>query len=143
MITEPDTILLTETQKSKHPGCIVCGQENRSGLGIQFQAMPDGSVETSFSAPQWCEGYHCLYHGGVISAILDGAMTNCLFARGITAVTGELNVRFRQEVLLAREISIKAWISRESDPLFILKGEIVQDGISKAISTGKFMKTIK
>jgi acyl-coenzyme A thioesterase PaaI-like protein len=36
-----------------------------------------------------------MLHGGVISSILDGTMTNCLFAHGTVAVTAELRVRFR------------------------------------------------
>ena len=138
--TEPSTFLLIDTRKMKHPRCVVCGPENKDGLDIEFYVLPDGSVEANFSAPQWCEGYGGLFHGGISSTILDGAMTNCLFAHGITAVTAELNVRFRHKIFLDSPIRVRAWIIRDSDPLYILNAQIEQGKIVKATSTGKFME---
>ena len=65
-------------------------------LGLEFRVLADGSVTASFDCGESFDGYGGMLHGGVVSAIADGAMTNSLFAYGIAAVTAELNVRFRQ-----------------------------------------------
>jgi len=139
-ITEPSTTLLKNTRRWRHPRCVVCGQENKNGLGMEFHLLSDGSVESDFLAPDTCEGYEDILHGGVISSIMDGAMTNCLFARGFYAVTAELNIRFRHELHLKKPIRVRAWIVRESPPVYVLESEIRQDSLVKAYATGKFMK---
>jgi acyl-coenzyme A thioesterase PaaI-like protein len=39
--------------------------------------MADGGVEAHFDCSRIFEGYSHRIHGGVIAALLDGAMTNC------------------------------------------------------------------
>ena len=95
-------------QKIHHPHCIVCGGQSDHGMKVSFQACGDGSVEGVFLCRRMFQGYDGYLHGGVISLLLDGAMTNCLFARGKTAMTGELTIRFLFSVLVGREVMIRA-----------------------------------
>jgi len=53
-----------------------------------------------FELPYWSQGYKDVPHGGIIAAIFDDAMSNYLFAKGLTAVTAELNIRFKQPLKL-------------------------------------------
>lgn len=138
---EPSPELLEATQGDKHPRCVVCGRESPAGLGLKFQVQPDDSVSANFDCHKNFEGYDGLLHGGVISSIADGAMTNCLFAHGITAVTAELNVRFRHPVELGTPLTVTAKITRRTAPLFIVEAELTQAGQLKAKATGKFMET--
>jgi len=78
-----------------HPFCVVCGQSNPFGLGVKFTCTEDGSVVARFLGHPALEGFTGLMHGGMIASLLDGAMTNCLFAHGCVAMTGALNVRYR------------------------------------------------
>jgi acyl-coenzyme A thioesterase PaaI-like protein len=84
-----------------------------------------------------------MLHGGVISAIADGAMTNCLFARGLRAVTAELNVRFRHPIVLDSPLEAAARVTRESAPLFLVEATLTQNGEVRATATGEFMETPK
>ena len=59
-------------------------------MAQEFVLQPDGSVRGVFFASAPLEGYTGLLHGGIAAAFLDGAMTNCLFAHGIEALTAEL-----------------------------------------------------
>jgi uncharacterized protein (TIGR00369 family) len=86
------------------------------------------------------EGYNGMLHGGVISAIADGAMANCLFAHGIVAVTAELNVRFRHPVVLGTTLVVMARIIRRAETLFLLEANLLQDGEIKVKATGKFLQ---
>jgi acyl-coenzyme A thioesterase PaaI-like protein len=58
----------------------------------------DGAVHTVFKAHEGLQGYRGILHGGVITALLDAAMANCLFLKGVEALTGDLHVRFLKPV---------------------------------------------
>ena len=76
----------------------------------------------------------------MIASLLDGAMTNCLFARGRAAMTGELKVRYREPVIIGEEVLIRAWISRSHPPLHLLEAELKQQGCIKATASAKFIE---
>lgn len=63
-------------------------------------------------------------HGGVLSALLDTAMANCLLHQNIEAVTGELNVRFLEQVDCNGTLEIRAWVDSSLPPLYHLKSQI-------------------
>jgi len=98
-----------------------------------------GVAAGEFACDSQYEGYSGVLHGGIISALLDGAMTNCLFLHGQVAVTAELAVRFRHPILLERPAHVKAWITVAEPPVFRLKARIEQDGIVKAAAQAAFM----
>lgn len=130
---------LVQTRRRTHPHCAVCNLANDNGLKIEylFDDRTQGVTATFFG--QTChEGYPGILHGGVISAIFDGAMGNCLFALGKTAVTVEITTRFRHPVVLYEEAVVNARINRESYPVYCLEAEIVQGGQVKATAQGKF-----
>ncbi|MFP4106164.1 MAG: PaaI family thioesterase [Phycisphaerae bacterium] len=138
--TEPNTHLLQRTRDAVHPRCVICGPPSRNGLGVCFHTLGDGSVSAEFDCDFEYEGYDGMLHGGVISALSDAAMANCLFARGIAAVTAELNVRFRHPIRLGKPLTVTGTIIRDGRPVFVLQAELVQDGQLKAKATGKFME---
>ena len=131
---------LARIRAQKHANCMVCSPSSKSGLGLQFSVSKDGSVEATFSCDRAFEGYANLLHGGLISCLLDGAMTNCMFAHGHAAVTAELNVRFQHPVIIGEPATVRAWIGRSSSRLHVLEAEIVQNRQVKASATGKFMR---
>ena len=139
--TKPSLELLEATRHDMHPRCMVCGRPGPAGLGLEFRLLSDGSVTADFDCAANFEGYGGMLHGGVVSAIADGAMTNCLFAHGIAAVTAELNVRFRHPMELGTPLSVTARITRRTEPLFLVEAELTQAGRLKAKATGKFMET--
>jgi len=122
-----------------HENCVVCGPLNDRGLRLQFETMEDGSVQTTFDCDQVFEGYRGRLHGGVISALLDGVMTHCIFAHGHTGVTAELKVRYRHPVVVEETAIIRGWIRDPMPPLYIMAGELVQNGQVKATAIAKFM----
>ena len=122
-----------------HEYCIVCGKANDQGLHVQFTQLDDGGVQGSFDCDKAYEGYPGKIHGGIISALLDGVMTNCIFAHGYAGVTGELKVRYRHPVVVGRSATVHGWIKRVSFPLYLTEAELVQDGQVKVTATAKFM----
>jgi acyl-coenzyme A thioesterase PaaI-like protein len=127
-------------RRQAHPNCILCSPHHRSGFRLEFALSDDGSVQAKFDCSEVFEGYPGLLHGGVISSLLDGAMTNCLFAHGHQGVTGELKVRFRHPVITDRPAVVRAWIDRSIPPFYVLHAELIQDEWVKAKATGKFVE---
>lgn len=104
-------LLRTELERVKtqaHEHCIVCGSANDRGLHLQFTLCNDGSVQAEFDCRKAYEGYRNTLHGGIITLLLDGAMTNCLFAHGCSAVTADLHVRFRHPVTTDHPVAVRA-----------------------------------
>jgi len=127
-------------RRQAHPNCIVCSPHHRCGFRLDFVLSDDGSVQARFDCGEAFEGYRGLLHGGVISALLDGAMTNCLFAHGRQGITGELKVRFRHPVVTDRPAIVRAWIDQLTPPFHVLQAELIQDEWVKAKATGKFVE---
>jgi uncharacterized protein (TIGR00369 family) len=138
--TEPAQALLERTRGAAHPSCAVCGRSDECGLGLNFRLQDDGSVEATFRCRRAHQGYTGMLHGGITSALLDGAMTNCLFAHGVAAVTGEMKVRFRHSIDLLRPVTVHGRLARWQPPLYVVEAEVLQDGRRKANAEGRFME---
>lgn len=126
-------------QTEVHPYCFVCSGSNPMGLALRYHAQPDGRVAAMFLGNCALEGYAGLLHGGVIAALLDGAMTNWLFAWGIAGLTVELKVRYHAGVAAAEAATVRAWLEDNSHGLYQLRAELTQGSAVKASATGKFM----
>ncbi len=123
-----------------HPNCFVCSANNEHGLNLEFTPSEDGGVSASFTCSKKYEGYPGVIHGGIISSIVDGAMTNCLFIRGVVAVTADLNVRFRWPVFIDKKATVKAEVRRNDSPLYVVEARIIQEGKVRITATGKFLE---
>jgi acyl-coenzyme A thioesterase PaaI-like protein len=110
------------------------------GLRQEFTLQPDGSVEGAFDDGEAFEGYPGLLHGGVTAALLDGAMTNCLFAHGVEALTAELTVRYREPVAIGGRITTRACLTDSHGRLHLLRADLKQEGRVKATALGKFVE---
>lgn len=91
--------------------CVVCGQEHPHGLRIRFGAGPSGSAEAEWTPTSDWEGFEGIIHGGLISTVLDEAMSKAVAATGSRALTGELRVRFRTHVETGSPYRIRGWIN--------------------------------
>ena len=130
---------LQKIRCSAHPNCVMCGNNGSIFLQPLFNIDEDGIIKAEFQCKQKFQGYPGQVHGGVISAIMDAAMTNRLFAIGITAVTAKLSIQFHKPVKTGELAIVRAWIVKESKRLYELKSEVIQNGLVKATSTGKFI----
>lgn len=131
---------LKAIQADVHPFCLVCSRSNPHGLALEFNVNDDRSVTASFTANPAVEGFQGLLHGGMIASLLDGAMTNCLFAHGLVAVTAELRVRYRKPVAIGSEMVVRAWMEKPHPPLYLMRAELHQEGCVKATAVAKFME---
>jgi acyl-coenzyme A thioesterase PaaI-like protein len=120
--------------------CLVCGQHNPNGFKLKFRVQPDGSVAAVFDCQPLLQSYPNVLHGGVVSALLDSAMANALFAIGIVAVTATLEVRYRAPTITGRFATVRAWTeSAAGHPLYLQRAELIQDGKILAEAKAKFL----
>jgi acyl-coenzyme A thioesterase PaaI-like protein len=124
---------------AEHSECLMCGPANSLGLKLRFRVQPDGSVLAMFACREAFQSYPETLHGGVISALLDAAMTNALFSVGVVGVTAELTVRFLAAVALNRGAVVRASVERDAHPLFYVRAELEQDRELMARATAKFL----
>ena len=60
------------------------------------------------------QGYDGWLHGGILGAILDDVMANWYFLRGVKAVTGRMEVRYRSPVPIGESLRFESWLVRIS-----------------------------
>ena len=130
----------TINAKNGHAQCLLCGDQNPWSLKLCFQAGDDGVIKARFQAHSALQGYDDVLHGGVIAALLDAAMTHCLFHHGVQAVTGDLHVRFVQPVSCNATLEIHAWMLSSTPPVYRSRAEIIHEKRVMAWAEAKFMQ---
>ncbi len=90
--------------------CVVCGQDNPRGLQIQYGREKDGAMVAEWNPSAVWEGFDGIIHGGIVSTVLDEAMSKAVAASGAEALTAELRVRFRQPVNTGRLYRLRGWV---------------------------------
>jgi hypothetical protein len=84
------------------------------------------------------QSYNGIIHGGVLSALIDSAMTQCLFGHGIVGYTVRLNIKYIKPVNINNNFKIIVNI-KESYSLFSeLEAYIIQNEECKVKAYSKF-----
>lgn len=138
-VAAPVDIRRRAVSAREHPTCFACRPVAKGGLGLSFDVRADGSVASAWTCPRGGESYPGIVHGGLLATTLDSAMVHALFARGIVARTGELNVRFCRPVVFGEATTVIARLCETHPPLFHLEAEIRQAGVLCVRAKGKFM----
>lgn len=137
---EKKQINITNFRYTTHSECVLCGQFNSDGMKLDFLVHPDQSVSATIDTPEKLTGYKGRLHGGILSAFLDSAMTNCLAAQEIIAVTAEMTIRYKQPVQVGQPLTIRAWPEKITSLICYMKSEIIQNGMVKVAGKAKFME---
>ena len=91
--------------------CFGCGNQNPSGLRLRFRPLEDGGVWAGFTPTRDHEGYMSMTHGGILSTVLDEAMSWAVTHAGDLGVTARMSLTFRKPVRLGQSIRVLAWVS--------------------------------
>jgi len=124
--------------RSCHPSCIACGDPKHGGLGLRFTCNADDSVVAGFTCGSQFEGYPNQLHGGVIAMLLDAAMMHWLFAHETIGATTRIGIQFRHPVLVDMRADVRASLLYESPSYHVLRAEIRQGGVVRAVADGVF-----
>jgi len=121
-------------------GCFACGQGNPHGLQIQCRRQDDGEITATWTPSSVWEGFRGIVHGGVVSTVLDGAMSKAVASTGAEALTAELRVRFRRHVAAGGVFLVRGWLVTRNKRL--IKAEAVltaADGTEHAHAWATFL----
>lgn len=108
---------------SSQNSCFVCGPDNPHGLHLRFKTANAGQSFAEWSPAVFTEGFRGIVHGGIVSTVLDEAMSKAIAAAGFTALTAELRVRLRLHVLAKCLVQVRGWITSHTKRL--IKAEAV------------------
>ncbi|MDF2571768.1 MAG: ThioeSPTERase superfamily protein [Sporomusa sp.] len=127
--------------KQSNQWCFACGPLNPIGLKLKFREENNTYVANFIPGPEH-QSYDGIVHGGLISTLLDEIMAGYLYAKGLTAVTAKLEVRFRHPTPIGQELTVSGWIAGQRGKMYELAGKVtLPDGTVTA--EGKATVAIK
>jgi acyl-coenzyme A thioesterase PaaI-like protein len=120
--------------------CFVCGFENQFGLHVEFKFDGQNKVFGEFFPAEIHQSYPGVLHGGIITALLDGAMNRVLLFQGRPARTGRLSVRFKKEANVENALLVSGEIIRARKQYAQLRSKIrTKDNTVIAFGEGIFI----
>ncbi|CAH8197743.1 MULTISPECIES: PaaI family thioesterase [Vibrio] len=123
-----------------HCHCAVCCEPFFSNhQPIEFQSLTDDRVTAQIVATEKMQGYRGVMQGGLISTLHDSAMTHCLFAKDIHAMTAELTVRYLSPVPLYQSLTVEATLIKQKRTIYYLDSSIFCGEQCLSTATAKFM----
>ena len=90
--------------------CFACGAQHPHGLKLQFQIEEAGRVVSKWRPSAEWEGFAGIIHGGVVTTVLDEAMSKAVASTGMPGLTCHLEVRLRQSVTPGDHLTVRAWV---------------------------------
>ncbi|MFW6034802.1 MAG: PaaI family thioesterase [Halothermotrichaceae bacterium] len=122
--------------------CFACGNDNPISLRLKFEKVADNKVEAEFIPKPVHQGYEGIIHGGIVSTLLDEAMVTAVIVQDVEAVTAEINIRFKEEIIVGEKLKIMGYTKGGKGRLVFTEGVIKNsNGKIKAKAKAKFMKT--
>jgi uncharacterized protein (TIGR00369 family) len=103
---------LTPMPHTAQNRCFGCGEANSAGLHLEFFLAEDGSVVSLPTIPDNFEGPTGFLHGGIIATLLDETMSKAVRARGLTAMTRQMEVDYLRPVPSGEPIRIEGRVVR-------------------------------
>jgi uncharacterized protein (TIGR00369 family) len=115
--------------------CFACGQKNPVGLKLSFSW--DGKVaRAGFTPNQFHQGWAGVVHGGIISCLLDEAMSYAALFSGVNSLTASMQTRFRRPLQLGEPLIVTASLTKKTRKLVKAEAEMsLKDGTVVADST--------
>lgn len=103
--------------------CFACGKDNPIGLHMTFKEENDTYISIFTPGPEH-QSYNGILHGGLVSTLLDEIMGRYIYAKGKTAVTAKLEVRFRAPTPIGQPLTICGKILSQKGRLYEMAGTI-------------------
>lgn len=127
--------------KNLHHSKCLFNKERPAFHGLKYWFDSEGNIHGSFTADDCCQGYDQMVHGGVVAAIIDSSMAQCLMGHEVIGYTAELSVRYCKPVKTSTLTVFKTVISSVCfGKMYTLKCVMTQNRSIVAKSTGKFIK---
>ena len=121
--------------------CFGCGPANPSGLHLEFLIEGDGTTVCLVTVPNAFEGHPGYLHGGIIATLLDEAMSKAVRARGLTAMTRQIEIDYLRPVPSCVALRLEGRVLRDDGRKHWTEAKIQNaDGKELAKAKGLFVE---
>jgi len=122
-----------------NPSCIACGEANPHGLRLHFSRQGCAVYANWVPTDNW-QGFRGVIHGGVVTTVLDEAMSKAVVACGWEALTAELTVRLRARVVPGESLTVMGMVRSKRKREIRTEACVIDDsGRERAHAWGKFL----
>jgi acyl-coenzyme A thioesterase PaaI-like protein len=122
-----------------HSECVF--NRNPPVPSLQFRFKEGGILTGEFTGTEAHQGYKNMVHGGILAAMIDASMAQCLMGHGVAAYTTDLNLKFRKPVLINRQAIVETTIEEvDIGMLYSLTSVIIQNRQVSVKASGRFLK---
>lgn len=137
LLGPPSLEKLSKLRRGHHSGCIAC---RHPMFRLEFARDRAGVLVARFRPTSDLCSYRGVIHGGVVSLLIDEAMTCCLMAHGVVGMTGELKLRYLHPVSVTEPIEIWSRVATTYSRLYHLESDLKQGGVTKVRGEGRFLR---
>lgn len=122
-----------------HSRCMFNNHQLVPELKFTFNAK--GNLTGNFTCTEYHQGYDTMVHGGLIAAIVDASMVQCLMGHGIVGYTANLSVKYRKPVIIHDNALLETYIEKNiCSRLYCMRCDIAQNNRRVVSAHGKFYK---
>jgi uncharacterized protein (TIGR00369 family) len=115
--------------------CFACGPKNPHGLHLQGFRIEGEEYVFNWTPEPHVQGWRGIVHGGIITTVLDEAMTRLLWELGMVAVTAEIAVRFLRPLPVGTNTQVTARKTQE-------RGRMVRAEATISDKTGTYARAV-
>ena len=115
--------------------CFACGKDNPIGLKLRFDW--DGkTARADFTPSELHQGWSGIVHGGIITCLLDEAMSYASLFEKLNTVTARLQIRIKRPIQIGEPLSVTGNITKKTRRLVETKATLsLKDGTPVAEAT--------
>lgn len=108
--------------------CFGCGDLNPNGLMLRFRKLAvDEGVWARFTPTRAHEGYLGMVHGGILSTMLDEAMSWAITSAGDLGVTAKMEVAFRKPASIGEPLVVVGSVDARHRKLIDVRGRLYRE----------------
>ncbi|MBN1603165.1 MAG: PaaI family thioesterase [Chitinispirillaceae bacterium] len=131
---------LAELKKQHHSQCLFNRQPSIVP-GLKFWFDDTGTFNGRFNCNAYQQGYDTMVHGGIIAAIIDSSMAQCLMGHGIVGYTANLSVKYRKPVAIRTVTKLQTSIVAVNyRVLYSVSCRMTQNDVCVVKADGRFFK---
>lgn len=120
MTTWPQVTINTDRSYSQ---CFGCGQNNPIGLKLSFQ-WDGNTTKAEFTPTELYQGWPGQVHGGILSCILDEAMSWAVLHESMNCITAKIQVNLKRLASINEPLTVIASITKKTRKLVKTKAAI-------------------
>lgn len=136
-----DSEKLTPLPHAAQNHCFGCGEANPAGLRLEFLLAEDGTVVCLPTVSATFEGPPSYLHGGIIATLLDEAMSKAVRARGLAAMTRQMEIEYLRPIPSGASLRIEGRVVRSEGRKHWTEARIVNaKAVTLASGKGLFVE---